>query len=101
MKTFLSVTVLFISLHLVSCGEKEASTKSTQNSTPVQQSNVSTPVNKYCMIESGNEIDPRVTIVYGGKTYGFCCKECIPKFQKEPAKYIARFEAKQNEQKTK
>jgi YHS domain-containing protein len=48
-----------------------------------------TIVNKYCAIETENKIDPEVTTVYNGKTIGFCCKDCIPKFEKEPAKYLA------------
>jgi YHS domain-containing protein len=27
--------------------------------------------------------------MYNGTTYGFCCKDCITEFKKNPAKYIA------------
>jgi YHS domain-containing protein len=46
-------------------------------------------VNKFCAIETENKIDPDVTTTYNGKTIGFCCKDCIPTFQKDPAKYMA------------
>mgnify|MGYP001408373889 CR=1 FL=1 len=26
--------------------------------------------------------------VYDGKVIGFCCKDCIASFEKEPAKYV-------------
>ena len=37
---------------------------------------------------SGEEVDPDVTYVHEGKTYTFCCKRCVSKFKKEPAKYL-------------
>ena len=46
-------------------------------------------VNQFCAIEQENKVDPDVTTTYNGKTIGFCCKDCIPKFEKEPAKYMA------------
>ena len=45
------------------------------------------PVNKFCAVMHEDEIDPAVTYVYKGKTYGFCCKDCIPKFKSNPEKY--------------
>lgn len=45
-------------------------------------------INKFCAVEQDNEIDPKVTIQHDGKTIGFCCEDCIPKFQKDPAKYL-------------
>lgn len=49
-----------------------------------------TPVleNANCPI-SGDPVNPQVTAVYQGKTYGFCCKGCVSKFKKNPEKYIA------------
>jgi len=37
---------------------------------------------------SGEEVDPEITYVHAGKTYTFCCKRCVSKFKKEPAKYL-------------
>lgn len=39
---------------------------------------------------SGDPIDPAVTTTYDGKTYAFCCADCIKSFQKDPAKYAAK-----------
>jgi YHS domain-containing protein len=49
----------------------------------------SVPVNKYCPVDPTSAIDPKVTYMYNGKTYGFCCKDCIAEFKKDPAKYAA------------
>ena len=46
------------------------------------------PVNKKCPI-SGDAIDPKgKTVTYKGKVVGFCCDDCIEKFNKEPDKYV-------------
>jgi hypothetical protein len=45
------------------------------------------PVNTVCAI-CGMDVDPSVpTAQYQGKTIGFGCKMCPPKFQAEPDKY--------------
>ena len=47
------------------------------------------PINKFCPIQGeGHDIDPEVTVVYNGKTIGFCCSDCIAEFQKDPEKYM-------------
>jgi YHS domain-containing protein len=46
------------------------------------------PVNKLCPVGK-EDIDPKVTYVYKGKTIGFCCEDCIPKFKADPDKYMA------------
>jgi YHS domain-containing protein len=49
------------------------------------------PANKFCPVERDNEVDPKVkTIVYKGKTIGFCCADCINEFNKDPEKYVAK-----------
>lgn len=46
------------------------------------------PINTHCPVNRDEEIDPAVTTTYEGKTIAFCCKSCLPKFQKDPAKYM-------------
>jgi hypothetical protein len=59
-------------------------------SAPATQASASlTIANKYCAVQSDHEIDPKVTVASNGKTIGFCCKDCIPTFEKDPAKYLA------------
>jgi YHS domain-containing protein len=45
-------------------------------------------VNKHCPV-SGDAVDPAVTVVYKGKTYAFCCSDCVKTFNKDPEKYVA------------
>ena len=53
-----------------------------------QASATLTPINKYCAVDRGNEIDPAVTYLYQGKVIGFCCEDCVPKFKADPEKYM-------------
>lgn len=46
------------------------------------------PINKYCAVDTGNEVDPTITYLYQGKVIGFCCEDCIPKFKQDPEKYM-------------
>jgi len=46
------------------------------------------PINKFCAVDTGNEVDPTVTYLYQGKVIGFCCADCIPKFKENPEKYM-------------
>lgn len=51
------------------------------------------PVNKYCAVEGkDHEIDPKVTVIYKGKVIGFCCRDCVEEFEKDPEKYMKRLE---------
>lgn len=53
--------------------------------TPAKESTA--PVNTVCAI-CGMDVDPKVpTLTYQGKTIGFGCKMCPPKFKAEPDKY--------------
>jgi len=52
-----------------------------------QESADKTPVNKKCPITS-EDVDKKVTTDYKGKTIGFCCDDCIAKFNKDPEKYM-------------
>jgi len=47
----------------------------------------SKPVNKNCAVEQDHEADAKITYAWNGKTYAFCCKDCIDEFKKNPEKY--------------
>lgn len=81
MKT-LSILSLVIIVSLSAC----------QKNTPKQE--VAKPVfNEVCPI-SGEPINPNSkTVEYEGKSYGFCCNSCEPKFKADPAKYAAKISA--------
>jgi YHS domain-containing protein len=40
--------------------------------------------------EKLGEMGPPATFDYQGKKISFCCESCIAKFQKDPAKYLAK-----------
>jgi hypothetical protein len=68
----------------------EESDTTAPTTAPATQGSASlTVVNQYCAVEQENKVDPKVTVAHAGKTIGFCCADCIPTFQKEPAKYLA------------
>jgi len=46
------------------------------------------PVNTKCPV-NGEDVDPKITVVYDGKTIGFCCQDCVKSFNKNPDKYVA------------
>jgi hypothetical protein len=49
------------------------------------------PVNTVCAI-CGMDVDPKLpTATYAGKTIGFGCKACPPRFAKDPEKYGPAF----------
>jgi len=51
------------------------------------------PVNKFCAVEGkDHDVDPKVTVVYKGKVIGFCCRDCIDEFNKDPEKYVKKME---------
>ena len=45
------------------------------------------PVNKNCAVEQEHSADPKIVTLHDGKTYAFCCEDCIDTFKKDPAKY--------------
>lgn len=49
-----------------------------------------TPFNSVCPVSGEKLDDDRITASYNGKIYGLCCKKCLAKFTKNPAKYAAK-----------
>ena len=52
-----------------------------------KENSTTQPVNKMCPVQSENEADPAVTTTYKGKTYAFCCKDCITPFEQDAENY--------------
>ena len=44
-------------------------------------------VNTICPLME-QDVDPAIFVIHEGKKIGFCCKDCIEPFQKDPAKYM-------------
>jgi YHS domain-containing protein len=43
----------------------------------------------------GGDMGPPVALSYKGRTIMFCCNMCPPRFEKEPAKYLAKLPGEQ------
>ncbi len=98
MKWMIACLVMFClllgSVSLAAKGDKRRARRnqepaaSAPASAPATQASA-TPINKNCAVEHDNPIDPKAgTVIYKGKTIGFCCKDCIEPFQKDPEKYM-------------
>ena len=59
---------------------------------PVALSKIVDAGNTVCPV-SGDKVNPKVTYVFEGKRYAFCCPMCIKKFKKDPKKYLTRMAA--------
>ena len=79
MKTTI-INATIATLFLVSC--KPAKTEAVQITAPAEKCIVSG--------ELLGEMGPPIEYVYQGKTLKFCCKSCVPKFEKEPEKYLTK-----------
>ena len=65
----------------------EKAPATTQTSTQPTTQAAGKIVNKKCPV-GGEDVDPKgKTVVYKGKTIGFCCDDCIKDFEKDPEKY--------------
>lgn len=45
------------------------------------------PFNSVCPVSGKAVADNSPTVEYDGKTYGFCCSNCVAKFESDPSKY--------------
>ena len=96
-KTMKQLAILpAIALLFVSCTKEEAA--ATETTTPAAETAADAkpyPL-KVCIV-SGEELGSMgepVSIVHEGQTIKFCCDSCVPKFKKDPAKYLSKLEAK-------
>jgi len=92
MKSLLTLALLSCCL-TVSGADKPSETKpaDTAKDAPVK----AYPL-KVCIV-SDNDLDSmgeQASFVYQGQTIKVCCKPCIAKFEKNPAKYLKKLEGK-------
>jgi hypothetical protein len=88
MKTKLTLLALVaISTLLTSCASTGGSTSSNTTSTGVKPYPL-----KVCLITDNdlNSMGDEQTHVWNGQQLKFCCEACFTKFQKNPAKYLAK-----------
>ena len=74
---------------LAANGQKDTAAGATLPATGPAVSQSLTPINAHCAVERDNAVDVRTTVQHDGKTIGFCCKDCIKDFRKDPEKYVA------------
>lgn len=80
-------------LLLGSCGDPD---ESAQNPTTPEPGATSNPYPLTTCVVSGEKLGsmgkPHV-IIHEGTEVRFCCKECVPKFEANPAPYLAKLQA--------
>jgi YHS domain-containing protein len=90
--------LLFLSFGLASCATSQPSRaginieKTVANRVPASKPK---PYPLETCLVSGDDLDDmddRVSIVYEGQTFEFCCKPCVKKFYKDPGKYVKALE---------
>ncbi len=100
MRQFLfALSILFIGLNLtvgIYAQEKEKTEKKDtlkeiqkDQGTSVRIVEDGKPINTVCPV-SGEDVDPKITYAYNGKTFAFCCNKCLKKFKADPQKYLSR-----------
>jgi len=79
----------------VSCGEEEHHEGDGHDHSKKEESGKTTDATyplKNCVVsgEPLGSMGDAVTLVHEGTTVKFCCDSCLPKFKKDPTKYIAK-----------
>jgi hypothetical protein len=76
---YFQITLLFASLAVLTALGCTQSSPAPEESATDSTSPAVTLVNAKCPI-MGFDVDEEVTVEWNGKTVGFCCAECIPKW---------------------
>jgi YHS domain-containing protein len=94
MLTIATAAVLGFGSVLVVNAAEETKPDAKQEAPATQPATKPAIANKKCPV-GGEDVDPKVkTVVYKGKTVGFCCSDCIDDFNKDPEKYAKKLEEK-------
>jgi len=92
-----AILLFLLSLGLVSCATKPPATtdpKPTSKKVAKKEPKPKPYPLKTCLVTGDglDDMDERVTTVYQGQTFEFCCKPCLKKFNKNPAKFVKALE---------
>jgi YHS domain-containing protein len=83
-----AITYGIITVKVTTADETKADSKAPATQATTKAASKPAIVNKKCPI-SGDDVDPKgKTVTYKGKTIGFCCDDCVEKFNKDPEKYM-------------
>jgi YHS domain-containing protein len=92
MKLALSSLIVCLTLALGLSPSFAADAKKPDGGAAKKQDDKNKPINAKCPVQ-GEDIDPKVTTAYKGKTVAFCCESCIDDFKKDPEKYMKQIAA--------
>lgn len=87
--------ILAAGLTLGSCGDGDSSAEKSDDQ-PEKSAEASKPYPLKVCVVSGEELGSmgKVHVInHEGSEVRFCCKECVPDFEKDPAKYLAMLKA--------
>lgn len=95
---FLFFPLAALALALSSCASKTTAAETTPAGQKAKVSKNEPKPKAYplkkCLVtgDALDEMDERVSTVYKGQTFEFCCKPCLKKFNKNPEKYLKELE---------
>ena len=70
--------------------DKGKSTGKSEGKSEKAEGKSAKPVNELCVVHPDDAVDPMVTTTYKGKLIGFCCDDCLKKFDSNPDQYAAK-----------
>lgn len=86
------ILTAFLSVSLLACAQETPKVKHKKKNIPTkttaQKVKFANAIDPIC--EMKTEDDMKDTLVYKGKTYGFCSSYCKDEFKKNPAKYVQK-----------
>lgn len=94
MKLILKTTILLLSpLAFISCDKKPAEAEAEAPATEETSAAKTYPLD-VCLVsgEKLGSMGEPVSIVHEGQEIKFCCDSCLPKFKKDPEKYLGKLE---------
>lgn len=77
MKYFIPLTLLVAGAAFVGCSKQQETATSGEEASPVTVA----AINENCPIMGGAVTEDGGQVSFNGQTVGFCCEECIEKFQ--------------------
>lgn len=88
MKKFLFICSLILVSASINSQQKAPQTSSPKKQTTTKKMKIVNAVDPICDMKTNENTTE--TVVYKGKTYGFCSKHCKTEFAKNPEKYLKK-----------
>ncbi len=90
------IVISFVSACIFQTSCKPAKSPGAVHETVVPATSTSSSNKPYpldvCLVsgEKLGEMGTPIELIYEGQQLKFCCKDCVPKFKKDPAKYLLK-----------